>query len=121
MLKIIENLPDQVVGIEATNEVTADDLKNILLPALERNVEKYDEINYLLVLRTEVKNWTTGAWTQDMLAGMKNFTKWNKIAVVTDESAVEKFTDGFSFITPGKAKGFTLNEEETAKQWVSEA
>jgi len=120
MLKIIENLPDHVVGVEATNEVNADDLKNVLLPALEENVEKYDEINYLLVLRTEVKNWTAGAWAQDMLAGMKNFTKWKKIAVVTDEKLVEKFTDGFSLLTPGEAKGFKLSEEEAAKKWVSE-
>ncbi|HTN19595.1 MAG TPA: STAS/SEC14 domain-containing protein [Pelobium sp.] len=121
MLNIIQNLPDHVVGVEAVGEVTADDLKNILLPALEQNAKKYDGINYLLVLRTEVKNWTAGAWIQDMLAGIKNFTKWNKIAVVTDEKFVEKFTDGFSFITPGKAKGFKLNEEELAKSWVSEA
>lgn len=121
MLKIIENLPDNVVGVEAFDEVNADDLKNILIPALERSVNKYNEINYLLVLRTEVKNWTAGAWVQDMWAGMKNFTKWNKIAVVTNESAVEKFTDGFSLLTPGEAKGFKLNEEEEAKHWVSSA
>lgn len=120
MLKIIENLPDHVVGVEAFNEVNAEDLKNVLLPALERNAEIYGEIHYILVLKTEVKNWTAGAWVQDMWAGMKNFTKWKKIAIVTDETLVEKFTDGFSLLTPGEAKGFKLSEEEAAKKWVSE-
>lgn len=119
MLKIIENLPAHVVGVEASNEVTADDLKNTLHPALDESVKSFGEIHYILVLHTEVKNWTSGAWLQDMWAGMKNFTKWKKIAVVTDEEVVEKFTDIFSFVTPGEAKGFKLSELDLAKEWVS--
>ncbi len=119
MLTIIADLPQNVVGVSATGEVTADDIKNVLLPALEKQVKLYDEINYLLVLHTDVENWTAGSWAQDMWAGLKNFTKWNRIAVSTDQQMVEKFTNGFSFLTPGEAKGFTLAEIEEAKKWVS--
>ena len=52
--------------------------------------------------------------------GLKHFRGWKKIAIVTDERAVETFTNKFSFAIPGEAKGFKLSEFETAKQWVAE-
>jgi len=119
MLEIINNLPEHVLGIKAIGEVTADDLATVLLPGLENQVRKFNEINYLLVLDTPVKNFSAGAWLQDMKAGLQNFTKWNKIAVVTDESAVENFTDIFTIVVPGKSKGFKHSEFEEAKRWIS--
>ncbi|MCP9752224.1 STAS/SEC14 domain-containing protein [Ferruginibacter sp. HRS2-29] len=48
----------------------------------------------------------------------EGFTKWKKIAVVSDQSGVEKFTDFFSVLVPGEAKGFKPEELEEAKQWI---
>lgn len=119
MLQLIQGLPSHVVGVKATGEVTADDLKAVLIPALEKVVEQHGHIHYLLQLDTDVKNWTFGAWMQDAKAGLQNFTKWKKIAVVSDEKAVEKFTDVFSYLTPGESKGFKPEELEQAKTWVA--
>ncbi|RZL50164.1 MAG: STAS/SEC14 domain-containing protein [Pedobacter sp.] len=119
MLTEIENLPDYVFGVKASGEVTADDLKNILLPGLEALTAKYNEIYYILVLETKVENFTAGAWYQDMVAGLKHLTAWKKMAIVTDQKAVENFTDAFSYVTPGEAKGFPLSETDEAITWVS--
>ncbi len=119
MLSIITDTPSHVFGVTAIGEVTADDLKNTLLPGLQGLEERQNEIYYLLVLETEVGNFTAGAWFQDMVAGLKHFTKWTKIAVVTDQIAVEKFTDAFSYITPGEAKGYKLSELAEAKAWLA--
>ena len=119
MLSIITDTPSHVFGVTAIGEVTADDLKNTLLPGLQGLEERQNEIYYLLVLETEVGNFTAGAWFQDMVAGLKHFTKWTKIAVVTDQIAVEKFTDTFSYITPGEAKGYKLSELAEAKAWLA--
>lgn len=120
MLTPIENLPPHVFGVKANSEVNADDLKNVLLPGLETLTKKYDEIYYILVLDTKVENFTVGAWLQDMLAGLKHFTKWKKIAIVTDQKAVENFTDFFSYVTPGQAKGFDHSALDEAIAWVSQ-
>ncbi|RZL19236.1 MAG: STAS/SEC14 domain-containing protein [Pedobacter sp.] len=119
MLQKIEDLPAHVFGVKAIGEVTKDDIEHVLLPGLQQQVDSYDEINYLLVLETDVQEWTAGAWLQDMKAGIKHFTKWKKIAVVTDQKAVEVFTDVFSIATPGEAKGFKPGELEQAKVWVA--
>ncbi|MGM9475934.1 STAS/SEC14 domain-containing protein [Pedobacter sp. GSP4] len=118
MLTEITGLPDQVFGVRATGEVTSEDLKNVLLPGLKRTAERFDEIRYLLVLETSVKNFTAGAWVQDAKAGLQNFTKWKKIAVVSPEKEVEWFTDIFTVLTPGSSKGFKPDEIEAAKTWL---
>lgn len=119
MLILIPNLPDHVFGVKATGEVTAEDLRSVLLPGLEVIKAKYGEIHYMLVLETKVENFTAGAWFQDMVAGLKHLTAWKKMAIVTDQKAVEKFTDAFSYVTPGEAKGFSLAELKAAIDWVS--
>lgn len=119
MITIIDNLPAHVIGVRASDEVTASDVSDVLLPALQKKIDEVGEINYLLVLETDVQNWTAGAWLQDMKAGLLHFTKWNRIAVVTDQAAVEKFTDLFTHVVPGKAKGFDHSEIEEARAWVA--
>ena len=120
MLQLINDLPDYVVGIHAVGEVTKDDYEKVLLPKMDDLVKRQGEINYLLVLETDVQNFSIASWWEDLKLGLKNFTRWNKIAVVTDQKSVEWFSDAFRFFIPGKSKGFTLNELEQAIKWISE-
>lgn len=119
MLTEITGLPDHIFGVRATGEVTTNDLKDVLLPGLARTSDRFGEIRYLLVLETEVKNFTTGAWIQDVKAGLQNFTKWKKIAVISNEKSVEWFSNFFTILTPGSAKGFKPEELEEAKLWLT--
>ena len=119
MLTPIANLPPHVFGVKASGDVTAEDLKSVLLPGLKSLTEKYDEIYYILVLATKVENFTAGAWIQDSIAGIKHLAQWKKMAIVSDQKAVENFTDAFSYVTPGEAKGFSLEELDEAIAWVS--
>ena len=118
MLTEITGLPDNIFGVRATGKVDSDDIKNVLLPGLKRTAEKFNEIRYLLILETDVKNFTAGAWVQDAKAGLLNFTKWKKIAVVSYEKGVEWFTDVFTVATPGSSKGFKPNEVDEAIAWL---
>ncbi|RFZ86084.1 STAS/SEC14 domain-containing protein [Mucilaginibacter terrenus] len=119
MLQFINDLEPHVVGIHAIGEVTKQDIDTVLLPRIDELVQRQGEINYLLVLETDVKNWTAGAWLDDVKMGIKNFTKWNKIAVVSDQKGVEWFTDAFRFFIPGKSKGYSLNQLDDAVKWVT--
>ena len=120
MLQFINDLPDYVVGIHAIGEVRKDDYERVIVPRINDLAKRQGEINYLLVLETDVQNFTLGSWWEDLKLGLKNFTKWNKIAVVTDQKSIEWFSDAFRFFIPGKSKGFALSELEKAIQWISE-
>ena len=89
------------------------------MPRMDDLVKRQGEINYLLVLETDVQNFSIGSWCEDMKLWLKNFSKWNKIAIVTDQKSVEWFSDIFRFFIPGNSRGFTLNELEEAIRWIS--
>jgi hypothetical protein len=87
---------------------------------MEELVKHQGEINYLLVLETDVKNFSAAAWWEDFKLGLKNFTKWKKIAIVTDQASVEWFSDIFRHFIPGESRGYKLIELPDAIAWVSE-
>lgn len=119
MIETLSSLPANVAGFRATGEVTQDDFKNVVFPQVEKLVEQQGELNYLLLLDTDVSNFTAGAWFQDVLLGLKNLTNWNRAAIVSDSEAVIKFTDAFSVLAPGEYKGYKKQEFEQAVSWVS--
>jgi len=119
MLQFITDPPAHVVGIRATGEVTREDMERVLLPAIDELAKREGKINYLLLLDTNVQNFTLAAWWDDLKVGLKNFTKWNRIAVITEQKGMELFTDLFRFMIPGKSKGFTRQQMDEAVAWVS--
>lgn len=119
MLQAISGLPDHVFGVRATGEVTKEDVETVLIPGLDELVARTGKIYYLLVLDTDVKNWDFGAWLSDAKAGIKHLTKWTKIAVVTPQDGVQKFTDIFSKFSPGEARGYRPDQLEEAKAWLA--
>ena len=120
MLQYINDLPDHVVGILATGEVNKDDYERVLIPHMEELVKRQGEINYLLVLETDVQNFSTAAWWEDFKLGLKNFTKWKRVAIVTDQKGVEWFSDVFRHFIPGNSRGYKLVELPEAIAWISE-
>jgi hypothetical protein len=120
MIEQISNLPDNMVGFRATATVTKEDFENIVMPEVKRIVAKTGKLNYMLVLDTNVKDFTAGAWMQDALLGIKNLTKWNRAAIVTDDTAIHQFTTVFSALMPGEFKGFKKIDMDLAVDWVSE-
>ena len=118
MITEIKDVPANVVAFKATGHVHKEDYDNVIIPAVDALVKKQDKINFLLLLETPVKNFSMGAFLKDMEIGLKHFTKWHKIAIVTESQNVINFTDFFSYIAPGKARGFIRDDLETAKAWV---
>jgi hypothetical protein len=120
MLEEIRGLPPHVVGIRATGNITKEHYDQVFIPAVERVVANHKDINLLLLLETDIGDFSGGAWVKDILLGFKQFSKWNRVAVVTDQKFVEKATDMFSVIAPGEYMGFSIAELEKAKMWVEE-
>ena len=109
---------DNVAAFRALAEVTKEDFQNVVVPAVEKLVNQINEINFLLVLDTDIENFTAGAWLQDAMLGLKNLGKWNRAAIVTDSEKIITFTNGFSYLIPGEFKGFKKLEFNKALNWV---
>ncbi|WP_163407317.1 SpoIIAA family protein [Flavobacterium ajazii] len=117
MIHIIDTA-DNVVAFRALAEVTKEDFQALVVPAIDNLVKRINEINFLLVLDTDIGNVTAGAWLQDVLIGLKHLGKWNRAAIVTDTEEIISFTNGFSYIVPGEFRGFRKVEFNKALNWV---
>ena len=90
------------------------------MPCVKDLVDKTDQLNYLLVLDTSIRNFTIGAWLQDLILGIRYLTKWHRIAIVTDVQGIRTFTKYHSYFMPGEYKGYKHDELKEAIDWTSE-
>ncbi|NUY81795.1 STAS/SEC14 domain-containing protein [Flavobacterium sp. MAH-1] len=119
MIQQIDNVPDNMVAFRSSGEVTKDDFDTVF-PRVEELVDRTGKLNYLLELDNSPADFSAGAWLQDALLGVKNITKWNRAAIVTDSRQVRDFTEAFSKVMPGEFRGFPKSEFDHAVDWVSE-
>ncbi|CAN5759018.1 hypothetical protein BH10BAC3_BH10BAC3_21860 [soil metagenome] len=119
MLSIIHDLPSNVVGVQAIRVVSKADYETVLLPALQDLYSRTGTVSLLLQIETDLHNYTTGAWIEDAKTGLKYFTKWRKVAIVSRKNSIKSFTDTFGILLPGQYKGFLMADLVEAKRWVS--
>lgn len=118
MIKIIKNAPENVAAFKAKGNVNRKDFE-VVFDLVQQKVEKFGELNYLLKLDTEVNNFSAGAWINDLLLGIKNLTKWNRCAIVSDNEIVHKITAISDLVTIGEFKAFSHDDFKKALHWVS--
>ena len=118
MLERIPDLPDSVVGIKASGEVTGDDYRDVLIPAVEEALEGDRKVR-IYVIDDDVTGLSAGAAWQDTKLGLGHYSRWEKVAVVTDREWLRHSVDIFGYLVPGEVKAFALAEEAEARRWVS--
>lgn len=119
MVTQISNLPDNMVGFKATNDVEKADFEQVIVPAVEQIIEERGKLNYMLVLDTSITNFSFGAWFEDAMMGLKHLLKWNRAAIITDVKGIQVFTRIFSALMPGEFRAFDHADMQKAINWTS--
>lgn len=119
MLELMDGFPAGVVGVRATEEVTAEDYEQVLVPAIDSALADHDKVRLLYELEEEV-GYEAGAVWQDTRLGLRHFASFERIAVVTDAEWLRKAVPVFSVLIPGKIRAFSLAERDAATVWVAE-
>ena len=119
MIEILNDVPRNVIGFRAAGKVTKDDYEKVLLPAVDSFSKNNKKINFLLLLDTDVSNYSFGAWVDDILLGLKHFSHWHKVAIVSHSNAIKKITDIFGHLVPGEYKGFITEDLGNAINWLA--
>jgi hypothetical protein len=119
MIRVMDGLPDDVVGFEAVGKVTEEDYEQILAPAVEEMIAAHGKVRCIYVLGEEFEGWTFGAMWEDAKVGGSELRKWEKIALVTDTDWVRHAVKGLGWMIPGDVKVYPVAELADAKAWVS--
>ena len=88
MIRVIEELPDGVVGLEAIGEVESADYQTIAAPAVKNALERHPKVRLIHVLDDRFTGYTVGGAWQDALLGFAHPGSFERIAVVTDSESI---------------------------------
>lgn len=119
MMKLLTNLPEDVVGVSASGQIDARDYETVLIPAIDSALQKHKRIRMFYQLTTDFDGFTTGAMWDDAKLGLAHLPAWERIAVVTDVHWVTNATRMFAFLFPGVVKVFSNEEQFDAVKWIS--
>jgi hypothetical protein len=120
MIEIIHGLPDNVVAVNVSGEVTGEDYKNVLIPAVEEKIQKYGKVRILYHMDKELEWFTLNAMLEDAKVGIQHLTAFEKIAVVSDVDWMNAAVEIFKFVVPFPVKNYKNEELSEAKAWISE-
>jgi len=120
MIELMTDLPERVLGLRASGQVTAEDYKTILVPAIEEKLTQHRKVRLLYVIGDEFKGYTGGAAWEDAKIGMKHLTSFERVAVVTDVDWIESMVKAFGFAFPGEVRVFDDDDLDEARRWISE-
>jgi hypothetical protein len=120
VLTLIEGFPDNVLALDATGEVTADDYRTVLVPALEERLQRHHRLRLLYRLGEAFAGYSAGAAWEDAKIGMRHFTHFERIAVITDVDWIENAVRAFGFALPGDVRVYDNDETDEANAWLLE-
>lgn len=120
MLELISDLPDNVVGIRAIDDVEDDDYQDVLVPEIQDRLARHDKIRLLYVLGPEFEGYEADAMWEDAKLGMRTFTSYERIAVVADSTLIRRSVKAFGWLMPGELRVFAVADQEAATAWIKE-
>lgn len=119
MVELLTGFPPHVAAYKAWGKVNADEYEQVVMARVDEVAELYGKINFLVYLETDMENYSIEALLDYLKVSFGHFSKWERMAIVTDESWIRQAYRILSPLVHGEIKGYTLNEFDEAKAWVS--
>lgn len=119
MVELLNDFPPHVAAYRASGAINKEEYEQVVMARVNEVAAQYGKINFLVLLDTDIDNYSIGAFIDYLKISFKHFTRWNRMAIVTDQRWVRKAYEALSVVVPGEIKGYELKNFETAKQWVS--
>ncbi len=120
MFKLMEDLPPDVLGIEATGKVTHEDYQNILIPKAEAMIAK-GPVKLLYVAGEGFEGYELEALWDDGAFGVKHWHDFIRVAVVADQAWLRAAVTLFKPLFPGEVRLFKLHDLPGARTWITSA
>lgn len=115
-------MPSGTIGFEPVGELTADDYRDVLVPAMKAAVES-GSLRAVFVIGPEYEGFDLGAAKEDVKGlvplAFEHRDAWKRVAAVTDVEWLAKAVGAFRWLMPGEVRVFGFDELEAAKTWVA--
>lgn len=120
MIEAMKGFPPKVLAFNCKGHVTKKDYDTVLIPAVQEALKHDSRLRVYYQVDTDFSGYEAGAMWDDFKVGIENVFHWDRVAVVTDVEWIRLSVGAFSFLMPGRAKVFHLNEGAKAREWIAE-
>jgi len=120
MLEILKDMPDNVVGVRASGQISGKDYDDVLIPAVESSLKRHGKIRVLYQLSPDFSGFTGEAMFDDAKLGLRHLNSFEKIAVISDVDWISRIVRFFSLMIPCPVKVFGNKDAPRAKAWLIE-
>jgi SpoIIAA-like len=120
MLRRMDEMPAGTIGFEAIGEIEDDDWEQTVEPILRAEIADGRKIRLLYLLGPQAREVEGEAMTADTGFRARYATSFDRVAVVSDEDWMRPAMRALSFLLPGKARAFPVQELAAAKSWLAE-
>ena len=120
MLKIINDLPDNVLGVSGEGKITGKDYETVLIPAIEEKLKSNKKLRMIYHLGVDFTGFDLSAMLDDAKMGMKHLSAWDRIALVSDHEMINTFAKFFGHMLSCELRVFKNAEMGEAKKWIIE-
>ena len=120
MIRILGDMPEGVLGLEAIDDVEEEDYENVIVPAIDQAIARHGKVRLVYVLGPKFDEYEDEAVWEDLKLGVRNPTSFERVAIVTGARWAGPAVKMLSILWPGQARTFPLAELETAKRWAAE-
>ena len=121
MIELLRGFPDNVVALACHGKVSREDYDKVLVPAVDRALKSNDKVRLLYEIGNDFEGYDAGAAWEDFKVGMEHFSRWERVAVITDIDWIKHSVQLFNFIMPGTMRVYPGAEAAKARLWITQA
>jgi hypothetical protein len=119
MFTPIKNTPPGLVALDATGKITDADYKDTFEPQLDAAVAAHGKARVLIRFGPEFDGYSAHAALDDAMLGMKHWSHFERLAVVTDVDWIEHGVRLFAPLIPAKVRIFPVGSLDEALAWAA--
>jgi len=121
MIEMLSGFPGNVVAFAGTERITKRDYETVVAPAVGQTVSRHGKARLYYQVGPDFTGFDVGAMWEDFKVGIETWTRWERVAVVTDVHWIGQAVAAFTFLIPGEVRVFPLQEAAQARAWIAEA
>ena len=118
MIETLPGFPGNIIACLCKGRVTKADYDAVLVPAVREALRTHEEVRLYYETDADFAGIDAGAAWEDFKIGMEHFTRWERIAVVTDVEWIKHMVRLFGFLMPSATRLFSRSEAAQAREWI---
>jgi len=118
MIELIDDLPDNVLAITVSGQVTSNDYRAVVTPAADARRAAHDTLRLLFHAPPEFRKFTTTALWDDAQIGLRRLRGFERVAMVTDVDWLKTLASGIHRSGSIEVRVFAHAELDEARDWI---